>query len=93
MLVSIFIVLFMYTSFSIVTCFQSTFNRHKHNYALSLVNQSASSFHKYKNKINFALYSGLNQSPLELCDENANIVMEEIKSELGTLFGYDDGRL
>ena len=93
MLVSIFIILVIYSSTNIVTCFQSPFNRHKHNYALSLVNQSASSFHKYKNKHNFALYSGLNQSPLELCDENANIVMEEIKSELGTLFGYDDGRL
>ena len=91
MLLSLFIILVIYSSVSVVTCFQSSFNRHKHNYALSLVNQSTSSKNNYKNKHNFALYSGLNQSPLELCDENADIVMEEIKRELGTLFGYDDG--
>jgi len=31
---------------------------------------------------------GLNKPPLELCDENANLVIEEIRAELGTIFGY-----
>mmetsp|Transcript_136 Transcript_136/g.163 ORF Transcript_136/g.163 Transcript_136/m.163 type:complete len:157 (-) Transcript_136:1834-2304(-) len=35
--------------------------------------------------------SALNKSPLELCDENALIVIEEVKAELGTIFGYDQG--
>ena len=39
------------------------------------------------------LYGSLNKPPLELCDENINIVMDEIRKELGTLFGYDAGRL
>jgi len=40
-----------------------------------------------------ALYVSLNKPPLELCDENIDIVMDEIRKELGTLFGYDAGRL
>lgn len=32
----------------------------------------------------------LNQPPLELCEENAELVMEEVRRELGTIFGYDD---
>mmetsp|Transcript_4319 Transcript_4319/g.6057 ORF Transcript_4319/g.6057 Transcript_4319/m.6057 type:complete len:126 (+) Transcript_4319:197-574(+) len=31
----------------------------------------------------------LNSEPLELCDENAAIVMDELRQELGTIFGYD----
>eukprot|EP01041_Mallomonas_annulata_P010750 gene10750-22459_t len=31
----------------------------------------------------------LNDAVLELCEENANIVIEEIREELGTIFGYD----
>lgn len=31
---------------------------------------------------------GLNKPPMELCDENANIVIDEIRNELGTIFGY-----
>jgi hypothetical protein len=27
--------------------------------------------------------------PLELCEENVMMVLEEIKEELGTIFGYD----
>ncbi len=42
-------------------------------------------------KRKFSLYGALNNVPLELSDESANQVIEEIKSELGTLFGYDDG--
>lgn len=34
---------------------------------------------------------GLNDLSLELCDENADLVIEEIKNELGTIFGYDMG--
>ena len=32
---------------------------------------------------------GLNKEPLELCDENASIIIDEIRQELGTIFGYD----
>lgn len=35
------------------------------------------------------LYGALNEPPLELCDENMLIVMNEVKEELGTIFGYD----
>jgi len=33
----------------------------------------------------------LDDAPLELCDENAVIVMDEVRKELGTIFGYDKG--
>ena len=33
----------------------------------------------------------LESSPLELCEENAAIVIEEVRRELGTIFGYDAG--
>ena len=33
--------------------------------------------------------SPLESEPLELCDENALIVLDELKKELGTIFGYD----
>jgi len=40
----------------------------------------------------FALFSGsglgLNKPPMELCDENAAAVIDEIRKELGTIFGY-----
>lgn len=32
---------------------------------------------------------GLNDPPLELCEENASLVLEEVRRELGTIFGYD----
>ena len=35
--------------------------------------------------------SALNDSPMELCEENAILVIEEVKAELGTIFGYDQG--
>ena len=35
--------------------------------------------------------SALNESPMELCEENAVLVIEEVKAELGTIFGYDQG--
>jgi hypothetical protein len=31
---------------------------------------------------------GLNKPPMELCDESATQVMDEIRNELGTIFGY-----
>lgn len=31
----------------------------------------------------------LENSPLELCEENAQLVIEEVRKELGTIFGYD----
>lgn len=31
----------------------------------------------------------LDDSPMELCDENALIVIDEVRKELGTIFGYD----
>lgn len=31
----------------------------------------------------------LNREPLELCEENVEIVIEEVRQELGTIFGYD----
>jgi len=31
----------------------------------------------------------LDDTPLELCDENALIVIDEVRKELGTIFGYD----
>ena len=33
----------------------------------------------------------LNSSPLELCEENAVLVIDEVRAELGTIFGYDAG--
>jgi len=30
----------------------------------------------------------LNKPPMELCDENAAVVIDEIRNELGTIFGY-----
>jgi hypothetical protein len=36
-----------------------------------------------------SLYAALNEEPLELCEENAVIVIDEVKEELGTIFGYD----
>ena len=35
--------------------------------------------------------SALNSTPLELCEENAALVIEEVRQELGTIFGYDEG--
>lgn len=35
--------------------------------------------------------SALNESPMELCEENAVLVIEEVRNELGTIFGYDQG--
>mmetsp|Transcript_35228 Transcript_35228/g.35883 ORF Transcript_35228/g.35883 Transcript_35228/m.35883 type:complete len:151 (-) Transcript_35228:124-576(-) len=35
------------------------------------------------------LLKGLDDSTLELCEDNASLVVDEIKSELGTIFGYD----
>jgi hypothetical protein len=32
---------------------------------------------------------GLNDVPLELCEENVDAVLEEVRRELGTIFGYD----
>lgn len=31
----------------------------------------------------------LDMEPLELCQENAELVIEEVRRELGTIFGYD----
>ena len=31
---------------------------------------------------------GLNKPPMELCEENAMLVIDEIRQELGTIFGY-----
>ena len=31
----------------------------------------------------------LDSTPLELCEENAQLVIEEVRRELGTIFGYD----
>lgn len=36
-----------------------------------------------------SLKAALNEEPLELCEENAVIVIDELKEELGTIFGYD----
>ena len=46
---------------------------------------------RYKAQRVANLYAGgaLNKPPLELCDENMLIVMNEVKDELGTIFGYD----
>lgn len=44
-----------------------------------------------KKRYTTLLHVSLNKPSLELCDENIAIVMDEIKSELGTLFGYDAG--
>ena len=37
-----------------------------------------------------AMRMSLKDPPMELCDENAVLVIEEIKYELGTIFGYDE---
>jgi len=29
--------------------------------------------------------------PMELCEENAELVIQEVRDELGTIFGYDKG--
>ena len=33
--------------------------------------------------------AALDSEPLELCQENAELVIEEVRRELGTIFGYD----
>ncbi len=37
------------------------------------------------------LCGGLNEVPMELDEENAEKVIEEVRNELGTIFGYDKG--
>jgi hypothetical protein len=37
------------------------------------------------------LMGALNEPPMELCEENAEIAIEEVRQELGTIFGYDQG--
>lgn len=37
------------------------------------------------------LFGKLNDVPLELDDENAVQVLQEVRDELGTIFGYDPG--
>lgn len=54
---------------------------HPHNKIINSNNQKPKSAN--------LLYMSLNDEPLELCEENLEIVIEEIKMELGTLFGYD----
>ena len=36
-----------------------------------------------------SLGNALDGEPLELCEENAILVIDEMKKELGTIFGYD----
>lgn len=52
----------------------------------------SSNSHKYslRNTMTISM-SALNQSPMELCEENAILVIEEVRNELGTIFGYDQG--
>jgi hypothetical protein len=47
----------------------------------------------FKNEVStHSLYMGaLNSSPMELCQENAELVIDEVRKELGTIFGYDEG--
>lgn len=37
----------------------------------------------------FAARGKLGSEPLELCEENVQLVIGEIRQELGTIFGYD----
>ena len=57
--------------------------------------ESTSSFFVNYRPINYKFDSkfkmSLKDDPLELSDENAIIVIDEIKKELGTIFGYDKG--
>ena len=60
-----------------ITAFQLRKSSNSHNYSL-------------RNTIIISM-SALNQSPMELCEENAILVIEEVRNELGTIFGYDQG--
>ena len=59
--------------------------------------QEASSFGAVKTTMSVAFHKrytqrmnmSLKDPPIELCDENAALVIEEIKTELCTIFGYD----
>lgn len=56
------------------------------------INRLASSRSCYSKRDVFPIkMSALNESPMELCEENAILVIEEVKAELGTIFGYDQG--
>ena len=35
------------------------------------------------------LRMGLSDPPLELCEENVDRVLDQVRQELGTIFGYD----
>ena len=60
-----------------------------HPHAHSLCNTD-SLMHNYNNNI-MRLYGGLDQIPMELDEDNAKIVIDEVRAELGTIFGYDKG--
>ena len=48
-----------------------------------------STFTRCNRKHSISLKMGLEDEPLELCDEHAELVIDEIRKELGTIFGYD----
>ena len=71
------VVAFLAVMSTSITAFQLRKSINSHNYSL-------------RNTIIISM-SALNQSPMELCEENAILVIEEVRNELGTIFGYDQG--
>jgi hypothetical protein len=49
------------------------------------------SFLNSRIKGSWKLGMSLLDEPMELCEENAELVIQEVRDELGTIFGYDKG--
>lgn len=60
-------------------------------YSFQVNRWSSAHNHRCNRDVLTVKMSALNESPMELCEENAILVIEEVKAELGTIFGYDQG--
>ena len=93
------VVVLLFLSSLIVLCHGYVFCNHgfirpRSASSSSIVTPSSSSLSRSSTSLSqFASdkKGALTKPPLELCDENMSIVMEEVKEELGTIFGYDRG--
>lgn len=70
----------------VVLCdsYNYNFKRHLYQCNKNINSNKYRSIHIYAKK-----ERPLDDLPLELCDENAEQVINEVRSELGTIFGYD----
>ena len=57
---------------------------------LVLLSSPVFSFHFHRLPLRCpVVLNSLNDCAMELCEENADILIDEIRRELGTIFGYD----